>query len=237
MANYFGDKEEKAVEMYLSDRLNQIEKDRLYEEKLKEPIDTLVESILGIYGKKYNIFDTGLSFERLKLMGLSYLFKKMHKFEPERGCKAYSFFGTILRNYYLKLKQDYDTEQKRKLNIHNDKLMEPWEEDYLSYEENCDSYQKIFMKKLIRWYDSYIDTLFDKEDEKEIGHAILEILKNVDSLECFNKKYIYVQIREMTGIEDTYKITPIIKKMKTAYKHLKYNFKNNGELISGSLSL
>lgn len=149
MAKYFGKEEEQAIRDYLQET-SKFEKDKLYKEKLKEPIETLVESILGIYGKKYQIFDTGLSFKRLKRMGLSYLFKKMDKFDPSRGSKAYSFFGTILRNYYLKLKQDYDAVTSRKLNIHDKDLMQQFDEEYLCYYENHENPSRIFLEKLIR---------------------------------------------------------------------------------------
>lgn len=243
MAKYFGKEEEKAVKKYIKGDLSKIEKDRLYQEKLQEPIDKLVESILSVYGKKYNIFKgTGYNYNQLKMMGLSYLFKKFDKFDPDRTnsngqkVKAYSFFGTILRNYYLKLKKDYDKEKKRKLNIHNEELMKPYESDHLSYEQDNDDYEEVFIEKLILWFKENIDRLFEKEEKRKIAYAIIEVMKNVKNLECFNKKYIYIQIREMTGIE-TRKITPVVKKMKDTYRHIKYNYINHGEFVSGSLSL
>jgi hypothetical protein len=150
---YFGKKEEAAVREYLKAK-TKIEKDKIYNEKLEKAFNILVESIIGIFGKKYHIFDTGLDFYTLKLMGLSYIFHKLDKFDPNRvndkgqPIKAYSFFGTILRNYYLKLKQDFDLERQRKLNIHNLDLMENFQ-SYLSYEEEHIPHEKIFLQKII----------------------------------------------------------------------------------------
>jgi hypothetical protein len=62
-------------------------------------------------------------------------------------------------------------------------------------------------------------------------------MKNVDNIENFNKKYLYIQIREITNIESVQKITPVLNKMKVSYKHLRNNFNNYGEVLSGSLSI
>lgn len=237
MPDYFGEEEEQAVKQYIHPNTTQKEKDKIYREKLQEPIETLVESILGVYGKKYDIFQgTNYTHQQLKMMGLSYLFKKIYKFDPKRGNKAYSFLGTVLRNYYLKLKKDYDKNKERKLDIDNEELMDKYKDKYLSYEQKHVDDESVIMENVIKWFDKHIEDIFSKEKNIKIARAILKIMEEADNLECFNKKYIYVLIREMTGI-GTRKITPVLKKMKDRYKHLRDNYINHGEFISGSVSL
>src|SRR6056297_3228462 len=90
---YFGEKQEEAVRNYLSlgtlvedeDSLGgyrwsgtteeSIERDRIYRENLREPLNKMVESII----RKYKLYSKGSEFEDTHADALSFLIIKFHK--------------------------------------------------------------------------------------------------------------------------------------------------------------
>ena len=64
--------------------------------------------------------------------------------------------------------------------------------------------------------DKRIYKMFKKESEIKVADAVLTIFKNRENLEIFNKKAIYIFIREITK-EETPIITKVVKKMRTVF--------------------
>ena len=87
------------------------------------------------------------------------------------------------------------------------------------------------MKDFIDYYTEYIDkhmfTMFKKEKDKKVCDAINVLFKRRENLEIFNKKALYIYIREMTEV-DTPVITKVTKKLKILYKKLYSEFITNG---------
>ena len=89
--------------------INEIERNIVFNEWLKAPLDKMIESII----RKYKLYRKGETFEELHSDTISFLMTKVHKFETGRGKKAYSYFGTIVKHYILGLliKDDKYTKQ------------------------------------------------------------------------------------------------------------------------------
>ena len=64
--------------------------------------------------------------------------------------------------------------------------------------------------------DGILINTFKKPDELLVADAILEIFRKREMLEIFNKKAIYIYIREITGME-TPLITKVVKQMKNIF--------------------
>ena len=95
---YFGPNEEEAVVKFLKST-DGTERNLIFNEWLKAPLDKMIESII----RKYKLYRKGETFEELHSDTLSFLMTKVHKFETDRGKKAYSYFGTISKHYILGL--------------------------------------------------------------------------------------------------------------------------------------
>ena len=107
----------------------------------------------------------------------------------------------------------------------------------LYYTDVYDNSDKIFIDKISQWYEeNHLKIGIKIEKEIKIMYAILELMANAENIENTNKKQLYIYIREMTG-QETKNITPTMKKMRTAYVHLRQNYINKGEIISGSVTI
>ena len=95
---YFGPNEEEAVIRFLESE-DETERNIIFNEWLKGPLDKMIESII----RRYKLYRKGETFEDLHSHTVSFLMTKVHKFEPGRGKKAYSYFGTISKHYILGL--------------------------------------------------------------------------------------------------------------------------------------
>ena len=92
--NYYGVEQERAVVAYLNAE-SIAEKDKIYRDFLKEPIDKMIESII----RTYKLYRPSYEFVDLHGDTLSFLITKFDKFDPEEGKKSYSYFGTICKHY------------------------------------------------------------------------------------------------------------------------------------------
>jgi hypothetical protein len=95
---YFGPEEEEAVIRFLESE-DSNERNLIFNEWLKAPLDKMIEAII----RRYKLYRKGETYEELHSDTVSFLMTKVHKFEAGRGKKAYSYFGTISKNYILGL--------------------------------------------------------------------------------------------------------------------------------------
>ena len=93
---YFGEDQEKAVVRYLESE-SEIEKNKIFNEYLKEPLIIMVESII----RRYKLYRKDLDFSDIHTDTMSFLITKINKFDHTKNHKAYSYFGTICKNYLI----------------------------------------------------------------------------------------------------------------------------------------
>ena len=87
------------------------------------------------------------------------------------------------------------------------------------------------LKDFIDYFTEYVDehlfTLFKKDKDRKVADAINTLFKRRENLEIFNKKALYIYIREITDV-DTPVITKVTKKLKKLYKELYGEFDTTG---------
>ena len=86
-----------------------------------------------------------------------------------------------------------------------------------------------FMDQYIRYIDTHIYKLFPKKQDAQTADAIVELFRKRETLEIFNKKALYIYIREITDVS-TPQITKIIKKLKVIYVQLYNEYYTNGHI-------
>ena len=107
---YFGEDQEKAVVDYLESS-DDAEKNKIFNEYLREPLIIMVESII----RRYKLYRKDLEFEEIHNDTMSFLITKIHKFDHTKNHKAYSYFGTICKNYLMGAIQKDTKEQNRQV--------------------------------------------------------------------------------------------------------------------------
>jgi hypothetical protein len=214
---YFGEEQEQAVVRYLESE-NENEKNKIFNEYLREPLIIMVESII----RRYKLYRKDLEFQEIHDDTMSFLLTKINKFDHTKNHKAYSYFGTICKNYLMGAIQKDTKEQNRQISY--DDISSSIEDSYeLSYtiDEYVLDYRDV-INKLITDLEDFIEKEDLTENEQKLGYALLEIFGNFDRIfqvgdgNKFNKNLILLSLREMTSL-NTKEIRMSIKRYKKLY--------------------
>jgi len=197
-------------------------RNKIYNERIKYGFYKLAENIIHTFKFYYTDTDT---IEELKHEVITFLLEKLHLYNPTKG-KAFSYFGTIAKRYlivynennYKKLQEKADVDES------DDDQMMLYEHD-ANIERVFD--EVIFIDQYIKYIDNNLFKLFPKKQDAQTADAIIELFRKRESLEIFNKKALYIYIREITDVS-TPQVTKIIKKLKIIYIQLYNEYYNNG---------
>lgn len=214
--NYFTKDTELAIVKYNNEINSEIRSD-IYRDEIHYPFFKLTENIIHTFKFYYTEVD---EIEHLQHEVITFLLSKMHLFNPEKGAKAYSYFGTIVKNWliiynnknYKKRVQSAPVDDLYKDETYSYKLEDERITDNLSY----------FIDEYIDYVENRFDVFFPKGNDDKIADAILELFRKRENLEIFNKKALYIYIREIMathGLEPkTPKITKIAKRLYDLFK-------------------
>ena len=84
---------------------------------------------------------------------------------------------------------------------------------------------------MIIYFESNISSIFKKKRDLNIAYAILELMKEIDGIENFNKKSLYILIREMTDVNTSH-ITSVVNVLKKHYKKIFNEYYKTGTILS-----
>jgi len=165
------------------------------------------------------------SLEDLKHEVVCFLLEKLHYFDPTKGSKAFSYFSIVGKNYLIL----YNNTNYKKKKITTDVLAAD-EDDKVIHELGRPE-RKQDMKDFIDYFTEYIDKhmyrLFKKENDRKVCDAVNILFKRRENLEIFNKKALYIYIREITNV-DTPVITKVTKILKKKYHELYTEYDRTG---------
>jgi hypothetical protein len=213
---YFTEDTQDAIVEYVASD-DQDFRNTIYRESIEYGFFKLTQNIIHTFKFYYT---DGESVEDVQQEVIAFLLEKLKLYKPHKG-KAYSYFGTIAKRYLiLKNKKNYQKLQDKGdlAEVDDDKKIK--EETINSYYSQDYSITE-FMSLYIRYVDKNLSKLFPKENDAKTADAIMELFRKCESLDIFNKKALYIYIREMVDV-DTPQITKIIKKLKSIYVDL-YN--------------
>jgi SpoVK/Ycf46/Vps4 family AAA+-type ATPase len=221
---YFGEDQEKAVVSYLESS-DETERNKIFNEYLREPLIIMVESII----RRYKLYRKDMDFEEIHTDTMSFLITKISKFDHTKNHKAYSYFGTICKNYLMGAIQKDTKEQNRSVS-YDDISSSIEERPDLSY--TIDSYQLDYRDviiKLTNELEEFVENEDLTENEQKLGYALLEIFGNFDKIfqvgdgNKFNKNLILLSLREMTSLS-TKEIRISLKRFKKLYSGIMIGF-------------
>jgi hypothetical protein len=224
---YFGPEEEEAVVKFL-ESTDESERNIIFNEWLKAPLDKMIESII----RRYKLYRKGETFEELHSDTVSFLMTKVHRFEAGRGKKAYSYFGTISKNYILGLLIK-DEKYLRQTSSYEDMANEFEEREDLTYVIDNDGFvMDDFIVKLIEGIKEEMndENLPPKkklnDNEKKVGFALIYILENWETAfetmeggSKYNKNSVLETMRNYTLLS-TKDIRIAMKRYKDLYELL-----------------
>jgi hypothetical protein len=229
---YFTKDTELAIIQY-NECKDEIERDRIFSKRVYPALDKLAENIINRFKFPY-IED---SFEDVKAQVVSFLVLNLHKYAEGKG-KAFSYFSVVAKNYLILHNNNAYREGLR-----SSYLSDASGEDSFSLEEklstnpdddNSKSDAKHFINLLVQFWDFNLTKIFKKKKDIEIANAVVELLRRSNSIENFNKKSLYLLIREMTN-HKTVHITKVINKMKVHVLKQMQEYRQTGHLSDPSM--
>lgn len=224
--NYFDVREELAVKRFLTADTFE-EKNKIYNEFLRGPLDKMISSII----RRYKLYRKDMDFNEIHTDTHSFLMTKVDKFKPSKEKKAYSYFGTICKNYLMGQIIKDQKEINRKIS---------YEDISTSLEERPDMIYRIdddiidthvVIDEYLKELKTFISKESLNENEKKLGYALIELFDNYEEIfsgadnNKFNKNVILLSLREMTNLS-TKEIRSSIKRFKKLYLIIQVKMKN-----------
>ena len=218
---YFGQPVQDAVIRYNAAESYSI-RNRIYSEHIAKAFDKLAENLIHTF--KFYYFD--YPFVEVKHEVVSFMVMQMPKYQPDKG-RAFSYFSVVGKNYLIL----NNNNNYKKMKIH-DKL------DVLDYKRNISSERSLsesdefnieFVNQMLDYWDNNITNIFRRQKDILVADAVLELFRKRDVIENFNKKALYIMIREMTG-SNTQHITRVINQMKAYYFNMVDEFSTYGKI-------
>jgi hypothetical protein len=224
--NYFDVKEELAVKRFLIAESFE-EKNKIYNEFLRGPLDKMISSII----RRYKLYRKDMDFREIHTDTHSFLMTKVDKFKPSKEKKAYSYFGTICKNYLMGqiIKDQKDTNRKISYEDISSSLEERPDMIYRIDDDIIDT--QTIINEYLKELKIFIEKENLNENEQKLGYALIDLFDNYDEIfsgadnNKFNKNVILLSLREMTNLS-TKEIRSSIKRFKKLYLIIQVKMKN-----------
>jgi len=218
--NYFTKETEDAI-LVFNQLEDTTERNKLYEEKIRYAFEKLAENIIHTF--KFYYFD--VPYEDVKHEVVAFLNEKIHKYtDPTKG-KAFSYFSIVAKNYLIiHNNNNYDTRK----NIEAPEVIDESRNVVNEVTRSEDIEEKSeFMDMFVQYMDRNLTLFFKKQSELTIADSIIELFRTRKNIENFNKKALYILIRERTGVKTQY-ITRVVQIIKALYMEAYQRYREKG---------
>ena len=216
---YFGPEVQDAIIRYNTNPDNHSLRNKIYQEEIHKAFDKLAENIINTF--KFTYFD--MPFVDVKHEVVTFMVINMHKYDHTKGSKAFSYFSVVAKNYLIL----HNNNNYKKLKSHA-------EMSVLDTERKNDNFNKNdikqFTHELIEYFEYNLPSIFKKQRDLNVAYSILELMKKIDDIENFNKKSLYILIREMTDVNTSH-ITSVVNVLKKHYKKIFNEYYKTGNIL------
>ena len=211
---YFDEVVQDAIVQYNTSD-NDAFRNRIYQDKIHPAFDKLCENIINTF--RFTYFDD--KFEDVKNEVVAFLVMNIHKYDHTKGSKAFSYFSIVAKNYLIL----HNNANYKKYKTHTDtSALDYNRNDYHS------DYEGLIVEA-VKYFDYNIPIIFKKKRDKDIAYAVVELFKRKDDIENYNKKSLYILIREMTNV-DTVHITKVVNVLRTHYRNIQNEYAATGDI-------
>ena len=215
---YWGEVQETAIIDFNTDE-NTDSKHKVYNDVILPAFLKLIENIYYTYNFNKILFD----YQQTQHEAMAHLYEKLSRFDPTSGAKSFSYFGTIVKNWMIQqsnaAKKQVFVDNENADTIVFDKSMEFYQDNEKIKDDNA------FIVGMIEHFDELINMSEFNKDDISVLEIINDILKNYQKFNIYNKKQLYVYVREATDLPSR-KITKSIKKIKKTYMVLRDDYIN-----------
>ncbi len=210
--NYFTKIHEEAIVKYALSTSRQ-EKSKLYMTLIQPAFDEMVNKIIFTY-KFNNLPNIDYLRDDCKI----WLTTILDKYDPNKGSKAFSYFSVVTKNWFIHKVKQNSKKLKRETSYEN--IIENGGPDSLGTSATTIDYveqrsEAEFWNLLLNQVNKW-DTGNLKTNEKLVLDAVKVLLHNIDDIEIFNKKAVYLYLRELTGL-NTKQVVNNLNKLREKY--------------------
>lgn len=217
--NYFNQDTQLAIIDFQSNP-NIEEKKKIFVERIKPAFEKLIENIINVY--HFNLSNLDVH----KNDCMSFLFENLYKWDHTRGSLAFSYFNIICKNWFVQ--KTKGAKKRAKTNVHfdrdllfalehsNDSVQVPPHEEAILNAE----YMHLLKEEIASWRKKLA-----KKQEKLVLEAVIHLMENPDRISLYNKKAVYLYIREITGL-NTKQIVTNLTKLRKRYDLFKKRYQN-----------
>ena len=215
---YFTKEHENAIIKYTNTTCIR-ERTELYVKWIEPAFSEMVDKIVFTY-KFTNLPNCDVLRDECKI----WLMTILDKYDPSKGSKAFSYFSVITKNWFIhKVKRQ---QKRNKREVVYDNISKKFEEEFLSTDESYISnreeqeFWNSFYAELSSW-----DISIMKTNDQKVYQAIIILFESKEEIDIFNKKAIYLYLREITGL-NTKQIVNSLKKFRKKYHGFKQDWEN-----------
>ena len=219
--HYFTQVHEDAIVKYANSQDREL-KAKLYIEYIQPAFDQMVDKIIYTYR-----FTSLPNIDYLKDDCKVWLTTILNKYDPNKGSKAFSYFSVVTKNWFIhKVKR---TQKRNQIEVFMEDMLNELEEDLVSKDPTYEQArtEMEFWQSLNNEIDTW-DSFMLKENEKKVLMAVRILLDSADTIEIFNKKAIYLYLREITGL-NTKQVVNNLNKLRKKYRMFKEKWES-GEI-------
>ena len=210
---YFTKVHEDAIIKYSLSRSRE-ERTVYYIEFIQPAFHEMVDKIIYTY-KFTNLPNIDILKEECKI----WLTTILDKYDPNKGSKAFSYFSVITKNWFIhKVKKNA---QRTRREVHYEDMSKELEYTHLSTHNEYyalrteKEFWQLFWKEMNSWEDLNL-----KANEEKVLQAVKILFESSDDIEIFNKKAVYLYLREITGL-NTKQVVNNLNKLRDKYKTFK----------------
>jgi hypothetical protein len=205
---------------------SQRERNDLYKTRIQYAFEKLAENILNTF--KFSYFD--VSKQDVQMEVVSTLIEKIHMFQEGKG-KAFSYFSIVAKNHLI-LKNNGNYKRFKKTALLSE-MPESWNPPDDFYQTQFGEELNEFKELMLKYWDINLTRVFTKKRDIQIADAVLELFRRSQHIENFNKKHLYLLIREMTDCKTHY-ITKVVNEMKKHQTQMLNDYFDKGMITSKS---
>ncbi len=208
---YFTQDTEDAIIAYNSEGSHSL-RNKVFNEYIHRPLFKMAENLIHRY--KFYHFDSATKDVQHEV--IAFLLEKLPKYTQDKG-KAFSYFSIVAKNYLIQNNYKHYNRKKGKapvMDIDNQRnvVNELVRNDHQTAVQD-------FYRLFIEHVEENIDTVIKYKRDIPIAYAVLEIFKKCENIETYNKKALYIMVREMVNVKTQY-ITRVVNILKQEYKRL-----------------
>ena len=218
---YFTQDTENSIVKYNTTECQDI-RNTIYNTQIKYAFEKLVENVFNTF--KFSYLETGPLDAQKETV--AHLVANINKFDPTIGFKAYSYFSIVAKNYLIALNNNNYKRFNQHVDIGEDR------DDHTIQLQSDDKHYKDsetaeFMALMVSFWENNVNKIFTKDRDLNIANAVIELFRNSDRIDAYNKKALYLYIREISSCR-TQQITKVINKMKQYQKQISQSYVVDG---------